>query len=108
MSSATEKQNYRPDVTSGFTQYPSLNHFPPLPLKQQRSVVFYESVPEGDVPPLEQDFSILLPHLQQHVKQLGHWETITLQEGKPEQAVSVQLRLNACKKVDEQGGQSKV
>lgn len=37
------------------------------------------SVPEGDVPPLEQDLSILLPHLQQHVKQLGHRESVTLQ-----------------------------
>lgn len=28
------------------------------------------SLPEGDVPSLEQDFSVLLPHLQQHVEQL--------------------------------------
>lgn len=42
---------------------------------------FSFSLPEGDVPSLQQDFSVLLPHLQQHVKQLRHGETITLQKG---------------------------
>ncbi len=50
-----------------------------LPHRQHGCVVCQSSVPEGEVPSLEQDFSILLPHLQQHVKQLGHWETVTLQ-----------------------------
>jgi len=38
-------------------------------------------VPEGGVPPLEQDLSVLLPHLQQHVEQLRHQEAEALQGG---------------------------
>lgn len=37
-----------------------------------------QNLPEGDIPSLQQDFAILLPHLQQHVKQLGHRKAITL------------------------------
>lgn len=38
-----------------------------------------KDVPEGEVPSLQQNFSILLPHFQQHVKQLGHGEAVALQ-----------------------------
>lgn len=38
----------------------------------------YQTVPKCDIPSLQEDFAILLPHLQQHVKQLWHWKAITL------------------------------
>lgn len=38
-----------------------------------------EKAPEGLVPLFQQYLPILIPHLQQHVKQLVYWKTITLQ-----------------------------
>lgn len=44
----------------------------------------HQTIPECDIPSLQEDFTILLPHLQQHVKQLWHWKAITLWEGHEE------------------------
>lgn len=40
-----------------------------------------QKAPEGLVPLLQQYLPILIPHLQQHVKQLVYWKTITLKRG---------------------------
>lgn len=40
-----------------------------------------KDLPEGHVPSFKQNFSILLPHFQQHVKQLGHRKTVALRTG---------------------------
>lgn len=72
LPSATEKQHFHPKPTAPPALQPSAS-------ADRGLVGSHRSVPEGDVPSLEQDFSVLLPHLQQHVKQLRHWEAITLQ-----------------------------
>lgn len=45
---------------------------------RQKRYTSRKDEPEGEVPSLQQNFSILLPHFQQHVKQLGHGEAIAL------------------------------
>jgi len=44
-----------------------------------------QKAPEGLVPLLQQYLPILIPHLQQHVKQLVYWKTITLQRERGEE-----------------------
>lgn len=49
------------------------------PATRQKRYTSWKDEPEGEVPSLQQNFSILLPHFQQHVKQLGHGEAVALQ-----------------------------